>query len=168
MSQVSAVSHGSLKRKSRNEVQPRIIPAFHRALLAQIPNENDKTWSLLTAYPVPTLGPGQVLIKTSHVGLNPYDWQGVAFRFAIGPEAKVMGRDGAGIVVATGSDVARFEIGDRVRCFRAIADHRSGFLQTPPSRAPARFKSILSTLLPKLAVHHRVSVRLKLQRSVQG
>lgn len=109
------IKQTSLKRKSgSDELLPRIIPAFHRALLAQIPKDDLKAWSLVTAYPVPSLGPDQVLIKTSHVGLNPYDWQGVAFRFAIGPEAKVMGRDGAGVVVAKGSDVTRYDVGDRV------------------------------------------------------
>ncbi|KAL7423192.1 hypothetical protein Q5752_002492 [Cryptotrichosporon argae] len=88
----------------------------HRALLASLPPAHapDAAWQLARAHPVPVPAAGQVLIATSHVALNPFDWQGVAYRFALGPEARVMGRDGAGVVVGVGKGVTRFRVGDRV------------------------------------------------------
>ncbi|WWD18872.1 hypothetical protein CI109_103327 [Kwoniella shandongensis] len=89
----------------------------HRALLARIPPTGQSAWQLAHARPIPTvkdLEPNQVLIETSYVALNPFDWQGVAFKYGIGEEAKVMGRDGAGVVVGLGEKVTRFKLGDRV------------------------------------------------------
>jgi NADPH:quinone reductase-like Zn-dependent oxidoreductase len=81
---------------------------------------------------VPTLGEGQVLIKTSHVGLNPFDWQCLEYGLGVGPEGKVMGRDGAGVVVGTGIGVHRFSVGDRVsRMGRRRADNRCGSAPIP-------------------------------------
>jgi NADPH:quinone reductase-like Zn-dependent oxidoreductase len=88
-------------------------PAFHRALLAQVAPPGQSAWRLQD-HKEHILLPGQVRIKTTFVGLNPYDWQGVEFRFAIGEEPRVMGRDGAGVVVEVGSAVKRFKAGDRV------------------------------------------------------
>lgn len=86
----------------------------HRALTARIAPPGQTPWQLALQPSAPTLQPGQVLIKTTHVALNPFDWQGVAFRYGISTEAKVMGRDGAGVVVGVGKGVSGFENGDRV------------------------------------------------------
>ncbi|WVQ99126.1 hypothetical protein IAU59_006258 [Kwoniella sp. CBS 9459] len=89
--------------------------SVHRALTAKIPVEQDQSaWELAHSRPHPTLGDNQVLIETSYVALNPFDWQGVAFKYGIGQEAKVMGRDGAGVIVDVGKKVKRFKLGDRV------------------------------------------------------
>lgn len=88
--------------------------AHHRALLARLAPHGQSTWQIAETHPTPTLGPGQVLVHTTHVALNPFDWQGVAFRYNVGPEAKVMGRDGSGVVVSIGDGVTRFKSGDRV------------------------------------------------------
>ncbi|KAK8854968.1 hypothetical protein IAR55_003708 [Kwoniella newhampshirensis] len=87
----------------------------HRALLARIPPRGQSAWKLAHSHPVPSaLEDHQVLIETSYVALNPFDWQGVAFKYGIGEEAKVMGRDGAGVIVGLGDKVKRFQLGDRV------------------------------------------------------
>ncbi|OCF31040.1 hypothetical protein I316_07311 [Kwoniella heveanensis BCC8398] len=89
--------------------------SVHRALTAKIPAEKGQSaWELSHSRPHPNLGDNQVLIETSYVALNPFDWQGVAFKYGIGEEAKVMGRDGAGVIVDVGKEVKRFKQGDRV------------------------------------------------------
>jgi D-arabinose 1-dehydrogenase-like Zn-dependent alcohol dehydrogenase len=107
-------------------------PVSHRALLARVPLQGQPAWQLVYAHPVPALGEGQVLIKTSHVGLNPFDWQCLEYGLGVGPEGKVMGRDGAGVVVGAGSGVHQFGVGDRVsRLGRSRADNRCGSAQIP-------------------------------------
>ncbi|WRT67523.1 uncharacterized protein IL334_004495 [Kwoniella shivajii] len=86
----------------------------HRALLARIPTDGQSAWQLSHSHSLPTLSEDQVLIRTSYVALNPFDWQGVEFKYGIGEKAKVMGRDGAGDIVAIGRKVERFKLGDRV------------------------------------------------------
>ncbi len=104
-------------------------PISHRALLARIPAKGQPAWQVAHSHPIPTIGPDQVLIKTSYVGLNPFDWQAVEYRFGIGHEAKAMGRDGAGVVVEMGNAVKRFNIGDRVSNLEC-ADKRHGILES--------------------------------------
>ena len=119
----------------------------HRALLARLPAPGEKTaWQLVHAHPVPSLKHDQVRIRTTYVALNPYDWQGVEFKFGIGEEAKVMGRDGAGIVVDVGAGVTDFQIGDRVSAragcaSKTLTSQRYGSAPTRPFRAQALFKS---------------------------
>lgn len=93
------------------------------ALLASLPVADPETeakpsaWELRDNHPVPTPGEGKVLVRNLYVGLNPFDWQGVDYKFGIGKEAKVMGRDGSGKVVQVGEGVDRFKAGDRVSYF---------------------------------------------------
>lgn len=89
-------------------------PVYQRALLARIPPPGQSEWVLAHRHPTPALGHGEILIRTTHVALNPFDWQGVAFKFNLGCEAKVMGRDGAGEVIDVGKGVIRFQRGERV------------------------------------------------------
>jgi NADPH:quinone reductase-like Zn-dependent oxidoreductase len=85
-----------------------------KALLTRLPDSGASAWSYESDHPVPVPTATQVLVKTSHAGLNPFDWQAVSYRFGISKVARVMGRDGAGIVVKVGSDVKDFKQGDRV------------------------------------------------------
>ncbi|WVW82662.1 hypothetical protein I302_104673 [Kwoniella bestiolae CBS 10118] len=102
--------------------------SVHRALLARIPPKGQSPWQLSHSHSLPTLGDHQVLIKTSYVALNPFDWQGVASKYGIGEEAKVMGRDGAGEIVGVGSEVKVFKPGDRVWfCANSSASHTGAF-----------------------------------------
>src|SRR5262249_50933843 len=68
------------------------------------------------ALPVPAPGPNEVLIEVHAAGLGMWD---AKIRDGDWAEGKtklplVLGTDGAGIVVAKGSRVRRFEVGDRV------------------------------------------------------
>ncbi|WWC69068.1 uncharacterized protein I206_103004 [Kwoniella pini CBS 10737] len=100
----------------------------HRALLARIPPKGQSAWQLSNSHTLPAYEDHQILIKTSYVALNPFDWQGVAFKYAIGEEAKVMGRDGAGEIVGLGKAVKNFQLGDRVWfCANSSASHTGAF-----------------------------------------
>ncbi len=66
--------------------------------------------------PVPTLGKRDVLVRVSTAGVGTWDPELVDGSFKLG-ETKfpcVLGSDGAGTVVAVGSSVERFSLGDRV------------------------------------------------------
>jgi len=77
-----------------------------------------------TAIPVP--GPGEVLIQTKAIGINPVDYKTLEdFTTADGLRASwaphldgisplILGSDIAGIVTATGSEVSKFKVGDEV------------------------------------------------------
>lgn len=67
--------------------------------------------------PVPEPDPDEVVVRVRAVAVNPVDWvvQGVGqvvYRWLRYPA--VLGSDVAGEVVATGADVTRFRVGDRV------------------------------------------------------
>ncbi|KZP08864.1 GroES-like protein [Athelia psychrophila] len=62
------------------------------------------------------LAPYEVLVKTRAVGLNPTDWKH-SIGGIWGEAGFVVGCDGAGDVVAVGSDVKHVQIGDRVAAF---------------------------------------------------
>jgi NADPH2:quinone reductase len=68
-----------------------------------------------TNVPVPTPGPGEVLVNAKAVGINPvetYIRAGVYARLPTLPA--ILGHDNAGIVTKTGPDVTQFKTGDRV------------------------------------------------------
>ncbi len=71
----------------------------------------------LADVPVPSPGPGQLLVRLHAAGLNPFDWKVAdgALKDVV-PHAfpLVMGSDGAGVVEAVGPGVTRFRAGDRV------------------------------------------------------
>lgn len=91
---------------------------MNAALTARLPDDDSTAssdiWDLQYQRPIPTIDKDEVLVKTSYVALNPYDWKGVKHRFALTGEKRVMGRDGSGVVWQTGSDVKRLRRGDRV------------------------------------------------------
>lgn len=90
------------------------MPATQPALLAALPSGEGSAWSLREEHPVSKPGEGEVLVRTNYVGLNPFDWQAVDYKFGVGKEPKVVGRDGSGVVVQVGDGVDRFKVGDRV------------------------------------------------------
>ncbi|MEV2219828.1 NADP-dependent oxidoreductase [Nocardia vinacea] len=65
--------------------------------------------------PIPTPGPGEILVRVQAAGLNPTDWRhrGVSGLF-LGEPPFVLGWDVSGDVVATGIGVTLFEPGDAV------------------------------------------------------
>jgi NADPH2:quinone reductase len=69
--------------------------------------------------PIPTAGPGEVLIKVVYSGSNPKDWK----VFDLMPDAKPsnQGNDIAGFIEALGEEVTEFHVGDRVAAFSTFA-----------------------------------------------
>lgn len=71
----------------------------------------------LMELPQPEPGPGEVLVRLAAAGLNPVDWKladGMFGDAVAGRVPLVLGSDGAGEVLAIGSGVRRFTIGDAV------------------------------------------------------
>ena len=85
-----------------------------RALLTRLPDDGASAWSYTLQHTIPVPSATEILVKTSHVGLNPFDWQAVAYKFGVTKVAKVIGRDGSGVVAEVGSEVQEFKVGDRV------------------------------------------------------
>jgi NADPH:quinone reductase-like Zn-dependent oxidoreductase len=71
----------------------------------------------LVSLPMPSPGPGQVLVRLAAAGVAPLDWKlraGLLQRFFTLQFPKTPGRDGAGTVLSVGSGVTGFAAGDRV------------------------------------------------------
>ncbi|KPC61926.1 NADP-dependent oxidoreductase [Streptomyces chattanoogensis] len=67
--------------------------------------------------PQPEPGPGEVLVRLAAAGLNPVDWKLADGEFGSAVQALfplVLGSDGAGEVLAVGTGVRRFTVGDSV------------------------------------------------------
>jgi NADPH:quinone reductase-like Zn-dependent oxidoreductase len=81
----------------------------------------------LTDVPAPRPGPSDILVEVRAAGLNPVDFkfrQG-KLRAILRPKLPfVLGNELAGEVIAAGSDVERFRVGDRV--FARVAKDRAG------------------------------------------
>jgi len=74
----------------------------------------------LMSLPVPRPRAGQVLIRLDAAGIGVWDPEVRAGEVELGPKRgfpQVIGNDGAGTVVALGSAVKRFKVGDRVYAF---------------------------------------------------
>lgn len=69
--------------------------------------------------PVPGLRPKQVLVRLDSAGVGVWDPEIRSGHLNLGGAGfpRVIGNDGAGEVVATGVDVRRFAVGDRVYCY---------------------------------------------------
>jgi NADPH:quinone reductase-like Zn-dependent oxidoreductase len=67
-------------------------------------------------FPVPTPGEGEVLIRVHRAGVGIWDAKIRSGEWAEGDDRfpLILGTDGSGHVVAMGSRVRRFEIGERV------------------------------------------------------
>lgn len=83
--------------------------------------------ALLMDVPAPTPGPRDILVDVQAAGLNPVDFkfrQG-KLRAILRPKLPfVLGNELAGDVIAVGSDIKRFRVGDRV--FARVAKDRAG------------------------------------------
>lgn len=88
----------------------------------------------LRPQPLPTLQPGDVLVRNLAIGLNPVDWKvldGVLVEWVKG---HVPGVDGAGEVVAVGEGVSKAWIGQRVAYHQSLG--RQGiYAQYTPVRS---------------------------------
>ena len=86
--------------------------------------------------PIPTPGPGQVVVRNVVVGTNPKDWKYpvVALMMAKGDPAKApkplnTGDDVAGYVHALGDGVTEFHVGDRVAAFHTMRTLHGAFAE---------------------------------------
>ena len=93
--------------------------------------------------PVPTPGPGEILIRHEAVGLNFIDTYQRTGLYPV-PFPTVLGLEGAGIVEAAGQGVTRFAVGDRAAYANGPLGAYSEYHVVPAGRAvkiPARIDS---------------------------
>ena len=76
----------------------------------------------LEEIPIPSPGPGEVLVRVHAAGVNPYDTYMRTGNYAIKPQLPYTpGSDAAGIVEALGEGVTRVKRGDRVYTARTLS-----------------------------------------------
>ncbi|KAL5522937.1 hypothetical protein ACEPAF_1204 [Sanghuangporus sanghuang] len=91
--------------------------------MTSIPSEqfgvlSTKTTETLQTFPVPSPGPGEVLIKNVAVASNPKDWKMPIFT----PNySAIEGNDVAGIIAKVGEGVTEYKGGERVAAFSIMA-----------------------------------------------
>jgi NADPH:quinone reductase-like Zn-dependent oxidoreductase len=64
--------------------------------------------------PFPATGPGEIIIESHAVAINPLDWHMQDWGVFIQQWPSVFGCDVAGIVHTVGNGVTKFKVGDRV------------------------------------------------------
>ncbi|KAK0710638.1 chaperonin 10-like protein [Lasiosphaeris hirsuta] len=69
---------------------------------------------LIQERPVPSPGPGELLIRNHAVGLNPIDGLRQAHDFLISSYPAILGTDLSGVVIQAGASVTTFQPGDRI------------------------------------------------------
>ncbi|KAH7116455.1 chaperonin 10-like protein [Dactylonectria macrodidyma] len=69
---------------------------------------------VLEACPIPSPGPGEVLIRNRAIAINPIDWKRQAWGFMIPSYPAILGSDISGIVAEVGESVTTVKPGDRV------------------------------------------------------
>lgn len=97
-------------------------------------------------YPVPTPGPGEILVEIHAAALNPVDWKMEEHKL-VKEYPAVIGIDAAGIVKVLGEGVASLVVGDKVcvlncllvrgRSAEAILKAASGLLHLSERVVPA-------------------------------
>jgi NADPH:quinone reductase-like Zn-dependent oxidoreductase len=102
------------------------LPLTQGALLVV----DEATYELSTSHPVPRLiSDNEVIIATHAVGLNPIDWKSVAYNFCLPAFPWITGRELSGTVVAIGSSVKGFSVGEKVWTSTYYKDVRAGCFQ---------------------------------------
>jgi NADPH:quinone reductase-like Zn-dependent oxidoreductase len=83
--------------------------------------------------PVPRPGPDHVLIRVDSAGIGVWDPYVRAGELSLGPGRFpcVIGNDGAGEVVATGANVRRFRVGDRVYAYSLEGGFYAEYVSVP-------------------------------------
>lgn len=88
--------------------------------------------------PIPSPGPGQLLIKTVVSGTNPKDWKQPKY-WAPDVEPLNHGDDIAGYVEAVGEGVLGFRKGDRVAAFHELKAEHGSFAEYSVAWARSAF-----------------------------
>ncbi|KAI5988295.1 chaperonin 10-like protein [Pisolithus marmoratus] len=79
--------------------------------------------------PVPTPGPGQLLVKIYATALNPVDWKIQQFGIYVDKYPAILGSDIAGEVVEVGQGITGFTKGQRVLAHGHLAENQASFQQ---------------------------------------
>lgn len=81
--------------------------------------------------PMPSAGPGEVVIRSRAVAINPLDWHMQDWGVFIQEWPSIFGCDVAGEVHQVGDGVTKFSVGDRV--IACVVSSPSRHLPCPPS-----------------------------------
>ena len=92
--------------------------------------------------PVPTVGPGELLIRTIVSGTNPKDWK---IPKLMGGDAANHGDDIAGYVETVGEGVTGFRPGDRVAAFHRMFTPNGSYAEYSVALATAAFHLPVTT-----------------------
>ena len=84
------------------------IPSEQLAVLSTKESET------LQTFPVPSPGPGEVLIKVESVGLNPVDYYLRERGLFVTVWPAILGCDKSGVIAAIGEGVEGWKVGDKV------------------------------------------------------
>jgi hypothetical protein len=72
----------------------------------------------VTEEPVPSAGPGEVVVRYTAIGVNPIDWKilhgALKAYLPLDLPGACLGVEAAGVIVEVGARVRRFRVGDRV------------------------------------------------------
>ncbi|RPD59722.1 GroES-like protein [Lentinus tigrinus ALCF2SS1-6] len=90
-----------------------MAPTTQKAL--GLPAEG-QPFTLLDAWPIPTPGPDEILVKIMSAALNPGDWKVQTYGVSVigGTYPYISGLDGAGVIEEVGPQVKNFTKGDKV------------------------------------------------------
>ena len=89
---------------------PHAVPATMRAAVYR-----GKGRVVVEDVPVPAIGAGEVLIRVASCGICGTDIKKIEYGFVAAPQ--IFGHEVAGTVVAVGSGVTKWKLGDRVMSF---------------------------------------------------
>ncbi|KPI34504.1 Enoyl LovC [Cyphellophora attinorum] len=90
----------------------------------------ERQYKLVDDCAYPTLAnEREVIIRPMAVGLNPIDWMSVDYNFCLPSFPWITGRECAGVVDHTGSEVTNVKVGDQVWTSTYYRDRRAGCFQ---------------------------------------
>lgn len=102
----------------------------------------------IQSVPIPTPGPGQLLIKVHSTALNPVDWNIQVHGLYVEDYPAILGVDIAGTVEALGDDVDNFSKGDRV--YVMVASRVADIVALTAQQLHGRHPHILASWIPTI------------------
>ena len=82
---------------------------------------------MLVSVPMPVPGPTEVCISLKAIGLNPLDCKQLYSGEMVRAWPATFGIDGAGVVQAVGSEITKFQVGDKVMSLFGHGDRAAAF-----------------------------------------